>query len=64
MGMNVFLCITPTAQMSRKRYYLCVNACSAVWLLFSIIDSTATGFSAKINRFTTKFTRSEKKSLD
>jgi len=35
MGMTVYSCITPIAQMSRKRCYLRVKA-SGCWLLFSI----------------------------
>jgi len=35
MGMTIYLCFTPIAQMSRKRYYLRAKA-SDCWLLFSI----------------------------
>jgi len=49
MGMMIiFLCIKPTAQMSRKQYYLHVKASSAVFLLFSVIGGTATSFTATI----------------
>jgi len=38
MGMTHYSCITPIAQMSRKRYYLRAEV-RGCWLLFSINQS-------------------------
>jgi len=42
MGMTLYSCITPIAQMSRNRYYSRATA-SGCWLLFSINQSRRHG---------------------